>query len=1134
MDSEVTDDIEHTVKDIFRSWDLNKNGFIEKSELACCCAELNLTKQEIEDLFNELDADKDNKISLLDFSKGFKRVCSLFEADVEELSTAEKERKKFDKLLDALGVRELLSGQEYVSDLFHYLHNSSESPQLVALLESFLFSVVRDVKHYSSENQRLEEALKRTCEKHSEHMDQLDNELEQQMQRLESRIRKEEKSKQERSNLDIVWQLENKNKEIQTLTARVQKLEGKLKKKEPEEQKIKEEVDDKVQEIRFLRSQLTDAQTNLAILRSELAQLRNDYEEQESQLTAEKRTVMECVQEQESLTRQLQLLHEANKKLHDTNDDLRAALEARKNSDKRSPSPSKRHSISTLYSPTSSTTWKNNKSPSHSRCSSGFAEDFGADSVDGKSVQSTPSQNVASSLPNSISNSRRGSTALLPSQQSCEVDDDSLAGESSLMTELMQVQQLTNFHRDLEDEDEAYNSLRSSERKSFSKQLDILQETNKRLCDSNDDLRAALEALTGRRSLKLSKARRSGEKCHRNPSIHSDYGSISSRSITPNHLQGPKSEDDVADGAEAEEPGELSGYEPESDVNTMTVNARHFEEAPKLSKLTATPHERHVVLKEPTSDVMWESDSESDPVPAQPTLHQHEQQQQEHLTANVETNANNITHSPFVRNSLTRKPCRHKSLEQLFNQSNSKGDRSAWPPIARAGKWNSMEQVKKRNDFIGERTRSLPTSRWHSDERVNLGQGIGLWQLSEKLNVLRASRESVAELKNDDYKVNVIAASHEPVIQNFNTDNQTIFHDDLSQLVRKPSLRQRIFHDKKIAETPEDESTPIPGDFAGGSSLKRRNSLVIKRNRTKTDSLPESDNSKPDTFSAELEAQFKSVIEEDDEDIDEDDVGDEELAQLVAMARANTESEDDSETEAEAPEGERGAAVGSDSLSEASSNTPLHASVAESNVPERMYKLVLAGDAAVGKSSFILRLCRNRFHSALNSTLGVDFQMKTLVVDDKTIAFQLWDTAGQERFRSIAKSYFRKADGVLLLYDVTCETSFINVRDWVEAIEESTSKPIPIMLCGNKTDLRQSYIAEGKTVITEENGEKLAREYGALFTETSSKENKNITDACIELGRLLRKIEDTEVEQSNGLTLKEGDEKSKKKSCCLT
>lgn len=841
-------DLEDVIpRDLFGTVDLDGSGYIDREELAAVC---DLDAHDLAEVFDRLDADKDGRISIEEFSENFKK----FKSVVTGVKRRKSDRSSsvdvdYEDLTDRLGEQfSLLSGQEYVSDLFHCLHKSSESPQLIALLESFLFSVVRDVKHYSSENQRLEEALKRTCEKHSEHMDQLDNELEQQMQRLESRIRKEEKSKQERSNLDIVWQLENKNKEIQTLTARVQKLEGKLKRKEPEEQKIKEEVDDKVQEIRYLQSQLTDAQTNLAVLRSELAQLRNDYEEQESQLTAEKRTVLECVQEQESLTRQLQLLHEANKKLHDTNDDLRAALETRKNSDKLSPSPSKRHSISTLYSPTSSMTWKNNKSPSQSRCSSGFG-DCGADSLDGKSAQTTPSRNVASSLPNSSSNSRRGSTALLPSQQSCEVDDDSLAGESSLMTELMQVQQLTNFHRDVEDEDEAYNSLRSSERKSFSKQLDILQETNKRLCESNDDLRAALEALTGRRSSKLSKARRNGEKCHRNPSIHSDYGSISSRSITPNHLQGPKSEDDVADGAEAEEPGELSGYEPESDVNTVT---------------------------------------------------------------------------------------------------------------------------------------------------------------------------------------------------------------------------------------------------------------------------------------------FKSVIEEDDEDIDEDDVGDEELAQLVAMARANTESEDDSETEAEAPEEERVPAVGSDSLSEASSNTPLHASVAESNVPERMYKLVLAGDAAVGKSSFILRLCRNRFHSALNSTLGVDFQMKTLVVDDKTIAFQLWDTAGQERFRSIAKSYFRKADGVLLLYDVTCETSFINVRDWVEAIEESTSKPIPIMLCGNKTDLRQSYIAEGKTVITEENGEKLAREYGALFIETSSKENRNITDACIELGRLLRKIEDTEVEQSHGVTLKEGDEKSKKESCCLT
>ncbi|KAL2092113.1 hypothetical protein ACEWY4_011911 [Coilia grayii] len=102
---------------------------------------------------------------------------------------------------------------------------------------------------------------------------------------------------------------------------------------------------------------------------------------------------------------------------------------------------------------------------------------------------------------------------------------------------------------------------------------------------------------------------------------------------------------------------------------------------------------------------------------------------------------------------------------------------------------------------------------------------------------------------------------------------------------------------------------------------------------------------------------------------------------------------------------------------------------------ERAYRVVLAGDAAVGKSSFLLRLCKNEFTENTKATLGVDFQMKTLVVDGEPTVLQLWDTAGQERFRSIAKSYFRRADGVLLLYDVTCERSFLNVREWVDMIE---------------------------------------------------------------------------------------------------
>jgi len=212
-------------------------------------------------------------------------------------------------------------------------------------------------------------------------------------------------------------------------------------------------------------------------------------------------------------------------------------------------------------------------------------------------------------------------------------------------------------------------------------------------------------------------------------------------------------------------------------------------------------------------------------------------------------------------------------------------------------------------------------------------------------------------------------------------------------------------------------------------------------------------------------------------------------------------------------------------------NVPQHIS----GEPERMYKVVLAGDAAVGKSSFIMRLCKNKFVGNLHSTLGVDFQTKVIQVDGRIIALQLWDTAGQERFRSIAKSYFRRADGVLLLYDTTYERSFLNVRDWIECIEESATQKIPIMMCGNKTDLRAEIERreEGRTVVKTEDGQRLAKQFEALFIETSAKEGNNIYEACIELARMLRTNEDIEV-QNVGMTLNDlkSADKSKKLNCC--
>lgn len=100
--------IEYGVNDIFLAWDLDGNGFIDKSEFRSCCGELNLTNEQLNTIFRELDEDGDGQISLSEFSNGFQRVCSLFHLDTDNVLN--KEHKNFEKLMDAIGVRGLLSG----------------------------------------------------------------------------------------------------------------------------------------------------------------------------------------------------------------------------------------------------------------------------------------------------------------------------------------------------------------------------------------------------------------------------------------------------------------------------------------------------------------------------------------------------------------------------------------------------------------------------------------------------------------------------------------------------------------------------------------------------------------------------------------------------------------------------------------------------------------------------------------------------------------------------------------------------------------------------------------------------------------------------------------------------------------
>uniref|UniRef100_A0A7N9DFX5 small monomeric GTPase n=1 Tax=Macaca fascicularis TaxID=9541 RepID=A0A7N9DFX5_MACFA len=103
-----------------------------------------------------------------------------------------------------------------------------------------------------------------------------------------------------------------------------------------------------------------------------------------------------------------------------------------------------------------------------------------------------------------------------------------------------------------------------------------------------------------------------------------------------------------------------------------------------------------------------------------------------------------------------------------------------------------------------------------------------------------------------------------------------------------------------------------------------------------------------------------------------------------------------------------------------------------------LFKLLLIGDSGVGKTCVLFRFSEDAFNSTFISTIGIDFKIRTIELDGKRIKLQIWDTAGQERFRTITTAYYRGAMGIMLVYDITNEKSFDNIRNWIRNIEERT------------------------------------------------------------------------------------------------
>ncbi|KAG8728440.1 hypothetical protein FRC12_021748, partial [Ceratobasidium sp. 428] len=169
-------------------------------------------------------------------------------------------------------------------------------------------------------------------------------------------------------------------------------------------------------------------------------------------------------------------------------------------------------------------------------------------------------------------------------------------------------------------------------------------------------------------------------------------------------------------------------------------------------------------------------------------------------------------------------------------------------------------------------------------------------------------------------------------------------------------------------------------------------------------------------------------------------------------------------------------------------------------------KFVIIGDAAVGKSSLLVRLTDQRFLAKPDPTLGVEFGSKLIAIpeENKTVKLQCWDTAGTESFRSITRSYYRGAAGALLVYDVTSRASFEHARGWLSDVREHADPNLTCILVANKVDLCASEPEEGTTSpphstksgpkrdVSRAEAEQFAKEEGLLFLEASAKTGHNV------------------------------------------
>jgi Ras-related protein Rab-1A len=194
----------------------------------------------------------------------------------------------------------------------------------------------------------------------------------------------------------------------------------------------------------------------------------------------------------------------------------------------------------------------------------------------------------------------------------------------------------------------------------------------------------------------------------------------------------------------------------------------------------------------------------------------------------------------------------------------------------------------------------------------------------------------------------------------------------------------------------------------------------------------------------------------------------------------------------------------------------------------RLFKVVIVGETAVGKSSLLLRFADDAFTESYISTIGVDFRFRTFDVDGSAVKLQMWDTAGQERFRTITSAYYRAADGIVIVYDVTNRRSFDQVASWMAELVKHDAARLPVLLVANKSDRRER-------AVRADEGRALAESLQippALFSEVSAKSGDQVESAfrALTTAMLATTTTSTATADSGARALTAGDHT--KSNCC--